>query len=236
MRAFLSTSLVLSMLMGVAAQAPVQTIKDGVLDKIELHVASLEKPGQLVVVIKPFDSSGADLGTGGKDGKETRQQEAQTMQSEGPRVLSERFVATLQGGPFKGAQVLKADEAVPDGAIVVEGRFVTMDPGSRAKRYFAGFGAGKSAVAVDRHCQGRLGQDARALRAAAHRRDGHGRRRFAGQADERFTQHRRGRRQVPDDVGQGREPQGLTVATTFAAGSPATVATAGRRWRRLGGE
>jgi hypothetical protein len=148
MRAFLSTSLVLSMLMGVAAQAPVQTIKDGVLDKIELHVASLEKPGQLVVVIKPFDSSGADLGTGGKDGKETRQQEAQTMQSEGPRVLSERFVATLQGGPFKGAQVLKADEAVPDGALVVEGRFVTMDPGSRAKRYFAGFGAGKSAVAV----------------------------------------------------------------------------------------
>jgi hypothetical protein len=148
MRVFLSASLVFSMLVGVRAQGPVQTIKDGVLDKIELHVASLDKPGVLVVVIRPFDASGADLGTGGKDGKDTRQQEAQTMQNEGPRVLSERFVATLQGGPFKGAQALKSDEAVPDGALVVEGRFVTMDPGSRTKRYFAGFGAGKSAVAV----------------------------------------------------------------------------------------
>jgi hypothetical protein len=148
MRAFLFLSFVLAWMVGVAAQAPVTTIKDGVLDKIELHVASLEKPGQLVVVMKAFDASAADLGTGGKDGKEARQQEAQTMQSEGPKVLAERFVATLQSGPFKAVQTLKADEPVPDGALVVEGRFVTMDPGSRAKRYFAGFGAGKSAVAV----------------------------------------------------------------------------------------
>lgn len=149
MRLRLFVSVVVAVLaVSVSAQSPVKTIEDGALDKIELHTATLDRPGELVVVIKPFDASGANLGTGGKEGKETRQQEAQTMQSEGPRVLAEKFVATLQGGPFKGAQALKADEAVPAGAIVVEGKFLRIDPGSRAKRYFAGFGAGKSSVEV----------------------------------------------------------------------------------------
>ena len=31
-------------------------------------------------------------------------------------------------------------------ALVVEGKFVTIDPGSRVKRYLGGFGAGKSSV------------------------------------------------------------------------------------------
>jgi hypothetical protein len=139
------------LLCGVAlgGQAAVKTIEDGALDKIELFVASLEQPGDLTVAIRPFDASGAELGTGGKDGKESRQQEAKTMQNEGPRVLAERFTATLkEGGPFKGTQTLTADEAPPANALVIEGKFLTLDPGSRAKRYFAGFGAGKSSVSV----------------------------------------------------------------------------------------
>jgi hypothetical protein len=133
----------------VGAQSPVRTIEDGALDKIELFVAALDKPGELTVVIKPFDASGAELGTGGKDGKEARQQEAKTMQGEGPRVLAERLAATLnESKSFKQVQVAKADEAVPAGGVVIEGKFVTLDPGSRAKRYFAGFGAGKSSVEV----------------------------------------------------------------------------------------
>lgn len=131
------------------AQAPVKAIQDGALDRIELFVASLEAPAGLTIAIRPFDASTADLGTGGSGGKGTRQEEAKTMQNEGPRVLAERFVATLQGGgPFKNVRVLGADEAAPEGAVVVEGKFVTLDPGSRAKRYFAGFGAGKSSVKV----------------------------------------------------------------------------------------
>ncbi len=133
----------------LAAQAPLKTIKDGALDNIQLFVAALEQTPGLTVVIKPFDSSAADLGTGGKDGKDTRQQEAKTIQNEGPRVLAELFVSTLQkSGPFKSVRMLKPDEAVPEGALVVEGKFVTLDPGSRTKRYFAGFGAGKSSVKV----------------------------------------------------------------------------------------
>jgi hypothetical protein len=131
------------------AQSPVRTIEDGALDKIELFVASLEKPADLTVVIKPFDASGANLGTGGKDGKEARQQEAKTMQNEGPRVLVDRLAATLtESKSFKQVQVAKGGEAMPADAVVIEGKFLTLDPGSRAKRYFAGFGAGKSSVEV----------------------------------------------------------------------------------------
>ena len=36
----------------------------------------------------------------------------------------------------------------PGGTLLVEGKFVQLDPGSRTKRYFAGFGAGKSSVKV----------------------------------------------------------------------------------------
>ena len=57
---------------------------------MQLFVAGLEQVANLAVVIKPFDASIADLGTGGKDGKDARRQEAATMQNEGPRVLAER--------------------------------------------------------------------------------------------------------------------------------------------------
>ena len=148
MKRLIVPCMVLAMSHVIAGQSPIKKIEDGALDRIELFTASLETPAGLTVVMKPFDASTADLGTGGKEGKEARQQEAQTMKNEGPRILAERFAAVLGSGPFKEVRVLKADEAAPDGAIVVEGSFVTLDPGSRAKRYFAGFGAGKSSVKV----------------------------------------------------------------------------------------
>ena len=148
---FFSVAVVLSAfgMATLAAQAPVKTIEDGALDKIQLFVASPGQGGALSIVIKPFDTSATDLGTGGKDGKDSRQQEAKTMQNEGPRVLAEHFVSALEkSGAVKSVRALSSADAVPDGALVVEGSFVTLDPGSRAKRYFAGFGAGKSSVKV----------------------------------------------------------------------------------------
>jgi hypothetical protein len=131
-----------------APQSPVKTIEDGVLDKIQLFVPKLERT-DFVVAMATFDANAADLGTGAKGGKEARQQEAQTMLNEGPRVLGEQFVATLQKlGPFKVVRILKSDEPKPDDSLIIEGKFLTLDPGSRAKRYFAGFGAGKSSVKV----------------------------------------------------------------------------------------
>jgi hypothetical protein len=60
----------------------------------------------------------------------------------------EAFRGTLlESGRFK--EVLPADTAtLPEGTLVVEGRFLRIDPGSRAKRYLASFGAGKSTVQV----------------------------------------------------------------------------------------
>jgi len=134
---------------GSFAQAPVKTIEDGALDRIELFTPALEHSADLTVAIRPFDAGNASLGTGGEGGKDTRKEEARAMQNEGPRVLADRFVATLtKEGGFKAARIVQAGETVPDGAIVVEGKFVTLDPGSRTKRYFAGFGAGKSSVKV----------------------------------------------------------------------------------------
>src|SRR5215203_483227 len=68
-------------------QGAVKTIEDGALDKIQLFVAALGPAPDRVVVIRPFDASTVDMGTGGQGGKEARQQEARTMQNEGPRVL-----------------------------------------------------------------------------------------------------------------------------------------------------
>ena len=148
MQRLISACFVLLLIQTLGAQTAVKTIEGGALDKIELFVASLDNPTKLTVLIRPFDASAADLGTGDKGGKETRQQEAQTMRNEGPRVLADRFVASLEKGPFQAVRVAKADEPISDGTVVVEGKFVTIDPGSRTKRYFAGFGAGKSSVKV----------------------------------------------------------------------------------------
>jgi hypothetical protein len=149
MRPWLITALLLASPLAAAAQSPARTIEDGVLDRIELFVEALDSPGALTVVVRPFDSSEADLGTGGKEGKEVRQEEARTMQAQGPQTLADTLIAAVkESGAFKGATVSAAGEALPDGALLVEGTFVKIDPGSRAKRYFAGFGAGKSAVEV----------------------------------------------------------------------------------------
>jgi hypothetical protein len=64
---------VLLLVQVVGAQTPVTTVEDGALDRIELFVRSIESPANLTVVIRPFDASAADLGTGAIDGKETRQ-------------------------------------------------------------------------------------------------------------------------------------------------------------------
>ena len=117
-------------------------------------------------------------GTRKKGGTKIRQEESRTMQGEGARVLAERFATALRNsGPFKSVRVLKVDEDVPEAAILVEGKFVTLDPGSRTKRYFAGFGAGKSSVKVVGFRQAlNNATNPGHLRSATYRRHGHRRR------------------------------------------------------------
>ena len=132
-----------------SAQTPVKTLEGGVLDEIKLFVETPGTPAQLAVVFRPFAADTADLGTGGKEGKEKRQTEAQLIQTQGPQMLADSAAAALRkDGPFTSVAAIAGDAATPPGALVVEGRFTEINPGSRAKRYFAGFGAGKSVVEV----------------------------------------------------------------------------------------
>ena len=95
--------IVLAALLLSQTQAPVKTIEDGVLDRIELYARVLEHPDRLTVDVRPFDIAGVDLGTGGAAGKDTRQQEAQTIMNEGPRVLGEHSSRLWRSSPFKAA-------------------------------------------------------------------------------------------------------------------------------------
>jgi len=124
-----------------AEDRPVRTIKDGIIDEAKLYAEKL--PAATAVVIRPFSATDADITEGEK------KEETKKMQATGPKILGDRFVAKLKEfGPFSDVSFVEGDGAPPAGAIVVEGKFVELDPGSRAKRYFVGYGAGKSGVKV----------------------------------------------------------------------------------------
>ena len=131
---------------------PVRVIKDGVLDEIQLFVTALPEPYKRIS-IHPFVSDGAKLGTGAQEGDPDEQAEAKQMQKEGPAFLAESL-----------AQELRArhtfEPVGPEGEsdIVITGRFVELNPGSRVKRYFVGFGAGKAAVGVAGEIRDRNGK------------------------------------------------------------------------------
>jgi uncharacterized protein DUF4410 len=122
-------------------QTPVRTVKGGVLDEINLYTQT--PPSAVLVVIRPFSATDADIVTGDK------KDETRKMQSVAPRMLAEEFVAKLkETKTFPEVSVLDGG-AAPAGALLVEGKFTEMDPGSRAKRYLVGFGSGKSGVTAE---------------------------------------------------------------------------------------
>jgi hypothetical protein len=122
-------------------RSPLSTVKGGILDEIALYTAKL--PASIRVVMRPFSATDADIVSGEK------KEATKTMQADGARMLGDRFVAKLKElGPFSDVSVVSTDATVPADALVIEGKFTELDPGSRAKRYFVGFGAGKSGVTV----------------------------------------------------------------------------------------
>jgi hypothetical protein len=139
------TNSVLSLARVPEAQAeslpkPIRTVKGG-LDEVKLYTERL--PSSQNVVIKPFSATDSDLVNGEK------KDETKTLQADGPRLLADRFVSRLKElGSFPEVSSDPAGSVSP-GSLLVEGKFVELDPGSRAKRYLVGMGAGKSAVAVE---------------------------------------------------------------------------------------
>jgi hypothetical protein len=126
----------------LAQGKPVRTVSDGIIDEAKLYTEKL--PAATVVVIRPFSATDADIVEGDKSKDETRK-----MQGEAPKLLADHFVTKLKGlGTFSDVSVLDGGAPAPAGALVVEGKFVEMDPGSQAKRIFVGYGAGKSGVKI----------------------------------------------------------------------------------------
>lgn len=136
----LPAALMTTLIVQLSGQSPIKTIEDGALDEIKLYVDKLPAPTK--VVIRPFSATDADLTEGAKDSEDTKK-----MQAEAPEMIAASFNTRLKKlAPATEVSTLAAGASVPAGALVFEGKFIEMDPGSMAKRMFIGYGAGKSGV------------------------------------------------------------------------------------------
>ncbi|TDI34316.1 MAG: DUF4410 domain-containing protein [Acidobacteria bacterium] len=124
-----------------AERAPIE-IDDGILDWIRISEPRI--PADAAIIIHLFDASKADLGTGSRSSKEKHFQEARTMQEEAPPLFASELIDAIKKiGPFQNVSPAVDVATPPENALIIEGRFTVLDPGSRAKRYWGGFGAGK---------------------------------------------------------------------------------------------
>ncbi len=113
-----------------------------------VHLRS-EPPGaDAVIVVRSFDAGEADLGTGAEGGKPKHVAAAKKMQEDAPGVLAEQMVEQLKALAYFAEVHLDSGDASAGSPLVLEGRFTILNPGSKAKRYFAGFGAGREVLEI----------------------------------------------------------------------------------------
>jgi len=121
-------------------------VREGVLDEIDLMAPAPTKEAR--VVVRMFGTENADVGTAKEKKNEKREEAVKILKGEGPRMLAEAIVGKLTS-EATFSSVVQSQDPAQDKDIVVEGEFVLINPGSRAKRYWAGFGAGKSGIGVE---------------------------------------------------------------------------------------
>ncbi len=114
-----------------------------------VHLQSGPPGADAVIVVRLFDASQADLGTGAEGGKPKHVAAAKQMQQNAPGILAEQMVKELKALQHFADVHLDSGDARAEGSIVLEGRFTVLNPGSKAKRYFAGFGAGKEVMEIE---------------------------------------------------------------------------------------
>jgi Domain of unknown function (DUF4410) len=121
-------TLAIASIAAVPQEQLLKTIREGVLDRIELFVDRPPRPADSIVAIKPFTTDSANLGTGVSGSKE-EQQAATTLKTDAPKEFEAAFMKGLtSGGGFKG---VVRDST---GDLVVEGSFTDMNPGSLPKK------------------------------------------------------------------------------------------------------
>ena len=109
------------------------------VDQLEV-VESFKLADYAKVVVEPFDTSATPL----PDKDDNSYIAVQTTLSAVALPLVEGLQTALGGKP-----AVEAGESAGAGALVVRGKVTSMDPGSRAARYWAGFGAGAARTAVE---------------------------------------------------------------------------------------
>jgi hypothetical protein len=117
----------------------------GATDKSWVHAP--RPAGELHVVVKTFGTDNADRGTGEK-GRERAAEIAETMEAGAPSMLLASLTTRLRDNGAFVSVTSEGSGTAPEGALVVEGEFTVINPGSRAKRYFVGMGAGKAKICV----------------------------------------------------------------------------------------
>ncbi len=105
------------------------------IDQLEI-VKTFERSGYQKVVVGDFDTSNTPL----PDADDNTYEPVKT-------VLADPESSFLEGLRKAGTKAEQGDGG--DGALVIDTRVVEMDPGSRAGRYWGGFGAGAVRVVLN---------------------------------------------------------------------------------------
>lgn len=132
---------------GSASNAEEGKAVDGkVLDHAVIHQDSIAK--EQPIRVRPFASENADVG---KTGKKKYSHIAIMMKETAPTALLTQCLEGLREGGFADVAEMNDEEGLPEDALVIDGEFTMLNPGSRAKRYWVGMGAGKSKTCVKGH-------------------------------------------------------------------------------------
>ncbi|MCP4201227.1 MAG: DUF4410 domain-containing protein [bacterium] len=122
-------------------------VVDGeILDHAVIYQGSISKDQPIRVRL--FASENADVG---KTGKKKYSHIAIMMKQTAPTALLTQCLEGLREGSFADVAELKREDDPPKNALVIDGEFTMLNPGSQAKRYFVGMGAGRSKICVKGH-------------------------------------------------------------------------------------
>ena len=115
------------------------SVRGDPVDHANLKVPKIA-PGSTIYV-KEFSTADANLG------KSRHKDTAERLVSVIPHLLAIDLVEELRSDGFDA--LLDSGEPIPEGSLVLAGRFTDLDPGSQSARVWIGFGAGKSRVCIE---------------------------------------------------------------------------------------
>ena len=113
---------------------------DGEIDELEI-VQSFKLADYDRVVVEPFDTSATPL-------PEEKDNTYAPVKNVLARVTPP-FVEGLAGELSKPAEVGEKGKKAEPGTLLVHGKVLNMDPGSKAARYWAGYGAGAARTEIE---------------------------------------------------------------------------------------